>query len=162
MWWHDHYISFKQTRVTMPWVVVVHTQYLPSHIIVAQWIEHLLLTNYMGQDSSHVTPTLFVLVLLIIRTLSNFCSFLEFAMPPRKKALPRTNNMLDKIDPKSDNCTTRTMLLRIANMHMINSVAFPKVAFNNPPTVREREERLTIGHPSVRAHDEILKKIQQG
>ena len=82
-------------------------------------------------------------------------------MPPRKKALPKTNNMLDKIDPKSDNCTTRTMLLRIANMHMINSVAFPKVAFNNPPTARERE-RLIIGHPSVRAHDEILKQIQQG
>lgn len=55
-------------------------------------------------------------------------------IPPLKKAHPRTRSMFDKIDPNSDCCTTRISPLCSAWTDIINSVAFPKVAFKRPPT----------------------------
>ena len=56
-------------------------------------------------------------------------------IPPLKKAHPRTSNMFDRIEPKSDCWTTRIIPLLSANIEMISSVAFPNVAFKRPPTV---------------------------
>lgn len=77
-------------------------------------------------------------------TLSNFCSFLRVANPPNRKAHPNTNSMLDRTDPKSDSCTTRTILFRSANTHMIVSVVFPNVAFKRPPTAKKERSALNV------------------
>lgn len=68
-------------------------------------------------------------------TLLKTCSFLLMkTIPPLKNAQPRTRSMFDKIDPSNDCWTTRNIPFLRAWIDMINSVAFPKVAFRRPPT----------------------------
>lgn len=62
-----------------------------------------------------------------------FCTF--SCSPPKKKAVPNTSNMFDKIDPSNDSCTNRYKPLDKAAIETISSVAFPKVALSSPPIV---------------------------
>lgn len=75
-------------------------------------------------------------------TLLNSCSLSENMSPPLKNAHPRTSSMLDKIEPSSDCWTTRIMPLLNAWIDIINSVAFPKVAFRRPPTAKLKRKYL--------------------
>ena len=69
-------------------------------------------------------------------TMLKACSFLLKTIPPQKNAHPRTNNMLDKIDPNKETWTTCVFPLFNAYIAVISSVAFPKVALKRPPTAR--------------------------
>jgi hypothetical protein len=42
--------------------------------------------------------------------------------------------MFERMEPRSESCTTRIMLFFRAKMHIIISVALPNVAFRRPPT----------------------------
>ena len=66
-------------------------------------------------------------------TLLNSCSFWRTS-PPQKNAHPSTSNKFDKIEPNNDSWTIRINPLFKAKIDIISSVAFPKVAFNRPPT----------------------------
>ena len=48
---------------------------------------------------------------------------------------PSTSSILDRMDPSSDSCTTRSWLDLSAKMHTIISVALPKEALSSPPSV---------------------------
>jgi hypothetical protein len=48
---------------------------------------------------------------------------------------PRTSSILDRMDPSSDSCTTRSWLDLSAKMQTIISVALPKEALSSPPSV---------------------------
>lgn len=56
-------------------------------------------------------------------------------MPPKKREVPRTRRRFETTDPKSEYFTNSILPLVSANIAMINSVAFPHVAFSNPPTI---------------------------
>jgi len=53
---------------------------------------------------------------------------------------------LDKIDPSKDSWTTLVIPLFSAYTEMINSVAFPNVAFKRPPTATYNIIVLDINH----------------
>ncbi len=76
-------------------------------------------------------------------TFLNFWSFVGWARPPNRKAQPKTSSMLDRIEPRSDCCTTRIMLFFRAKIHIIISVALPKVAFRRPPTAQHKSAYIS-------------------
>jgi len=53
---------------------------------------------------------------------------------------------LDKIDPSKESWTTLVIPLFSAYIEMINSVAFPNVAFKRPPTATYNIIVLVINH----------------
>lgn len=55
-------------------------------------------------------------------------------MPPQRREVPRTRRRLERIDPNKEYFTTSTLFWASANIAIINSVAFPHVAFRSPPT----------------------------
>lgn len=71
---------------------------------------------------------------IVILTLSYFCSLLILAMPPQKREVPRTRRRFERIEPKREYLTTAILFWLRANIAIINSVAFPHVAFRSPPT----------------------------
>lgn len=73
-------------------------------------------------------------------TFLNTCSVLPQVSPPPKNAQPRTSSVLDRIEPSSDCCTTRSFPLRSAWMEMTSSVALPNVAFSRPPAAIAEEK----------------------
>lgn len=79
-------------------------------------------------------------------TLLKTCSFLLKTIPPLKNAHPSTSNILDKIEPNKESWTTRVIPLFSAYIDMINSVAFPNVAFKRPPTARYNIIKFEINH----------------
>ena len=66
-------------------------------------------------------------------------------MPPKKKERPPTNNKFPNTDPVNDAKTTPVNPACKANIEIINSTAFPNVAFNKPPI----RGPLTIARLSV-------------
>lgn len=58
-------------------------------------------------------------------------------MPPHKREEPRTRRRFEMMDPKREYLRTWIFLLWRANIAIINSVAFPHVAFTSPPTVQK-------------------------
>src|SRR6266850_6427900 len=61
----------------------------------------------------------------------NRCSL--YFVPPHKIDRPSTSRMLPMIEPAIDALTTLLRPFESAMTAMINSAAFPNVAFNNPP-----------------------------
>ena len=64
----------------------------------------------------------------------SFCSTNTLAMPPQRGEAPRTKRKLEKMDTNKEYLTTSTLFSGGANIGTINSLAFPNVGFNNPPT----------------------------
>ena len=85
--------------------------------------------------------------------LLNLCS--GHFTPPAKNAHPNTRSMFEKIDPTRDNCTTLNNPSLSAKTETIISVAFPNVAFNNPPIVCDvclAISSVTYPNRSARGH----------
>lgn len=79
-------------------------------------------------------------------TLLNTCAFSWNTIPPHKNAHPSTSNMFDKIEPSRESLTTWVIPLFSAYIEMINSVAFPNVAFKRPPTARCNRIKWETNH----------------
>lgn len=71
---------------------------------------------------------------LTFLTLSNLCSFLRLATPPKKREVPRTRRRFERMEPKRDDFTTFNLFWWRANNAIISSVALPHVALISPPT----------------------------
>lgn len=76
-------------------------------------------------------------------TLSKFCSFLRFAMPPQNREDPRTKRRFESIEPSRLYFTTSTLCWTRAKMDIMSSVAFPHVAFRSPPTAKRNPQQET-------------------
>ena len=55
-------------------------------------------------------------------------------MPPQRSEVPRTRRRLERMEPNKEYLSTSTLFWVSARIAMINSVAFPHVAFSSPPT----------------------------
>lgn len=109
-----------------------------SNLLFKNWV--IIIKLYLFQCEKRVKLIVFeverdvIKINKLILTLSNFCSLDMFAMPPQKRDDPRTKRRLERIEPNSEYFTTSILLWIMAKIEIINSVAFPHVAFRSPPT----------------------------
>lgn len=111
-------------------------------------------TNITTHPKCHSTYITYIYIYL---TLSNLCSFLILANPPQKRELPRTRRRLERMDPKREYFTTWIFLWWRASNAIISSVAFPHVAFSNPPTASKDQIITTLSLNSWRNQGWVLR-----
>jgi len=69
---------------------------------------------------------------------------------------------LDKIDPSKESWTTRVIPFFSAYIEMINSVAFPNVAFKRPPTATYNTIVLEINyHKNMTDNKRRMKHLER-